>query len=100
MTLKTTRFDAQNFITGPERQAGYIEAVLEDGDPNLIAAAIGDSARARGVTHFARGSGLSRETIYKLFRGGGNPRVSTLNKALDVLSLRLAAIPKIRQAQR
>ncbi|APO70425.1 addiction module antidote protein (plasmid) [Rhizobium gallicum] len=71
MALETTRFDIQNYIKSHEDQTGYLDAVLEDGDPALIAAAIGDIARARGASQFAKDSGLSRETIYKVFRPGG-----------------------------
>jgi len=70
MALETTRFDIQNYIKSHEDQTGYLDAVLEDGDPALIAAAIGDIARARGASQFAKDSGLSRETIYKVFAQG------------------------------
>ncbi len=93
MALETTRFDIQNYIKSTEDQTGYIDAALEDGDPALIAAAIGDIARARGASQFARDSGLSRETIYKVFRPGGNPKLDTIAKALKVLGLRLALAP-------
>ncbi|WEJ11578.1 helix-turn-helix domain-containing transcriptional regulator [Sinorhizobium prairiense] len=47
MALETIRFDIQDFITTAERQAGYLEAALEDGDPDLIATAIADIREAR-----------------------------------------------------
>lgn len=93
MAIETTRFDIQDHIGSPESQAAYLEAALEDGDPGLIAAAIGDIARARGATQFAKESGLSRETIYKVFRPGGNPTIGTVAKAARVLGLRLALTP-------
>jgi probable addiction module antidote protein len=65
MTIETTRFDIQNHLKTREEQISYLEAVLEDGDSELIAAAIGDIARAHGATQFAKETGLSRETIYK-----------------------------------
>ncbi|MDP3258221.1 addiction module antidote protein [Bosea sp. (in: a-proteobacteria)] len=85
-------FDVQNYLTTPEEQAAYIEAALEEGDPSFIAAALGDIARARGVTAFAAESGLSREAIYKAFRPGGNPTLETLAKATKALGLRLAVV--------
>jgi len=93
MTIETTRFDIQDYLTDPVRQAGYLEAVLEDGDPTLIAAALGDIAKARGVSEFARQAGLSRETVYKGFRPGGNPTLESISKAVKVLGLRLALVP-------
>ena len=73
----------------PRDQIAYLEAVLEDGDPTLIAAALGDVARARGASQFARETGLSRETIYKTLKPGGNPTLETLTKALRALGVRL-----------
>jgi probable addiction module antidote protein len=90
MALETVRFDIQHFLKTPEDQAGILEAALEDGDPDLIATIIGDIARARGASQFARESGLSRETIYKNFRPGGNPTLGTLAKAMKPLGLRLS----------
>ena len=67
MSMETTRFDIQDYLKDSERQAGYLEAVLEDGDPTLIPAALGDIARAREFAEFARQAGLSREAVYKGF---------------------------------
>lgn len=92
MTLETTKFDVQDFLKTPEEQAAYIGAALEDGDPSLIAAAIGDIARARGVTVFAKETGLSRAVIYKTFQPGGNPTLDTLAKATKALGLRLSVV--------
>ena len=71
----------------------FADAVLEDGDPSLIAAGLGETARAIGVTEFARQTGLSRETIYKGFVLGGNPTLDTLAKTTKALGLRLTVAP-------
>lgn len=92
MPTETRDFDVQTYLATPEEQAAYIEAALEEGDPSLIAAALGDIARARGVTAFAAESGLSREAIYKAFRPGGNPTLETLSKATKALGLRLSVV--------
>ncbi len=92
MAIETREFDVQNYLKTPEDQAAYIEAALEDGDPSLIAAALGDIAKARGVTAFATEAGLSREVIYKAFRAGGNPTLETLAKATKALGLRLSVV--------
>ena len=96
MPLKTTKFDVQDYLKTPEQQAAYLEAALESDDPSFIAAAIGDLAKARGVSKFSRETGLSREAIYKTFRAGGNPTLDTLSKATSVLGYKLTLVPKER----
>lgn len=92
MPLKTTKFDVQDHLKSAKAQIAYLEAALDEDDPSFIAIAIGDVARARGVTAFARASGLSRETIYKQFRQGGNPTIELLHKAMRALGLRLKLV--------
>lgn len=92
MPLETTKFDVQDYLKTPEQQAAYIEAALEEGDASMIAAALGDVARARGVSEFARETGLSREAIYKAFKPGGNPTLDTLTKATKALGLKLTLV--------
>ena len=92
--IETRPFDVQNYLATPEDRAAYLEAVLEDGDPSLIAAGLGEIARAIGVTEFARQTGLSRETIYKGFVLGGNPTLDTLAKTTKALGLRLTVAPE------
>jgi probable addiction module antidote protein len=87
--METTRFDIQDHLKTREDQVAYLEAALEDGDADLIASAIGDIARAVGATRFARETGLSRETIYKTFKTGGNPTLDTLSKAVKALGMKL-----------
>ena len=72
--LETTPWDPIDALTSPEAETAYLEAAFEDGEPALIAAAIGDIARARGMAQVAKDAGLSRETMYKAFRREGNPR--------------------------
>lgn len=93
MTIETTRFDIQDHLKTREDQVAYLEAVLEDGDSELIAAALGDIARAHGATQFAKETGLSRETIYTALRPGGNPTLDTMSKAVKALGLRLSLAP-------
>jgi probable addiction module antidote protein len=93
MAIATTRFDVQAHLKTREDQIAYLDAVLEDGDASLIAAALGDIARARGAAQFARETGLSRETIYKALRPGGNPTLDTIAKAVKALDLRLSLTP-------
>jgi len=91
--IETRAFDIQTYLETPEDRAAYLEAILEEGDPSLIAAGLGEIARAVGVTEFARQTGLSREAIYKGFAPGGNPTLDTLTKATKALGLRLTVAP-------
>lgn len=93
MPVETTRFDIQDHLKTAEDRAAYIEAALETGDPSFIALALGDLAKARGVTALAAETGISRETIYKTFRAGGNPTLATLSKVARSMGLRLAMVP-------
>ena len=68
----------------------YVEAAFEDGDPALIAAALGDVTRARGMTEIAREAGISRDAMYKAFRPGGNPTLEMLARVIRALGLKLA----------
>lgn len=67
----------------------YLDAAFEDGDPRLIAAAVGDIARSRGMTRVAAEAGLGRESLYKALSPDGNPGFATVLKILEVLGIRL-----------
>lgn len=66
---------------------------MEDGDPAVITAALGDIARARGMSDMARATGLSRESLYKALSQDGNPEFATVLKVMKALGLRLSALP-------
>lgn len=90
MPLTTTNWDAADYLTSPEAEAAYLEAAFEDGDPALIAAAIGDIARARGMSSLAEVAGVRREALYRAFCKNGNPTLTTLTGTLKALGLRLS----------
>ena len=92
MRVKTRPWDAAEGLDTPERIAHYLEAAFEDGDPALIAAAIGDAARARGMTHIAQETGMAREALYRALSENGNPEFATILKVLGALGLRLAPV--------
>ena len=71
--------------------AAYLEAALEDGDPALVAVALGDIARSKGMTQIARETGLGRESLYKALSTEGNPELATVLKVVQALGLRLHA---------
>lgn len=67
----------------------YLEACFEDGDPALVTAALGDIARARGMSQVARDAGLSRESLYKSLSGEGNSEFATVMKVIKALGIEL-----------
>ena len=88
---RTKSWDAVEHLKSDEEIAAYLEAALEDGDPALVAAALGDIARAKGMTEIAREAGLGRESLYKALSPGGNPEFATILKVVRALGLRLHA---------
>jgi probable addiction module antidote protein len=88
---KTKSWDAAEHLETEEDMAAYLEAALEDGDPALVAAALGDIARAKGMSEIARETGLGRESLYKALSPEGNPEFATVLKVVRALGLRLHA---------
>lgn len=94
MTETTTvPWDPAEHLETEADMALYLEAALEEGDPALIAAALGDIARAKGMTQLARDTGLGRESLYKALSASGNPEFATIMKVVTALGLRLHATP-------
>ena len=89
----TTRWDPADHLETEEDRAAYLEAALEEGDPALVAAALGDIARAKGMTQVARDAGLGRESLYKALSPAGNPEFATILKVIAALALQLHAAP-------
>ena len=87
--LKTVPWDAADYLKSDKDIAHYLEAVFEDGDPNLVAAAIGDVARAKGMARIAQAAGLGRESLYKALSKEGNPEFATVLKVMHALGLKL-----------
>jgi probable addiction module antidote protein len=89
----TTRWDPADHLKTEEDMVAYLEAALEEADPALIAAALGDIARAKGMTQVARDAGLGRESLYKALSPAGNPEFATILKVVAALGLQLHAAP-------
>lgn len=89
----TTLWDPSEHLQTEEDMAAYLEAALEEGEPNLVAAALGDIARAKGMTQIAREAGLGRESLYKALSLDGNPALGTILKVVAALGLQLHAAP-------
>ena len=90
----TTRYDIAEHLRTPEEMAAYLEACMEeaDGDAAFIAKALGDIARARGMSQVAKDSGLSRESLYKALSGDRTPGFDTILKVLSALKIKLHAV--------
>ncbi len=82
-------WDITRYLDSDETIAAYLDAVLEEDDPALLAAALGDVARAKGMTQVAREAGLGRESLYKALSIQGNPEFGTVLKVMRALGLKL-----------
>lgn len=88
MGIETTKWDAAEFLNSDEAIAAYLEAAFEDGDPKMIAVALGDIAKAKGMSAIARDAGVTREALYKALSDKGDPKLSTLVGVMKALGLR------------
>ena len=95
-TLKTQPFDMANHLRNEEETAEYLRQVLQDNDPAELAGALGDIARARGMTQLARDTGLSRESLYKSLSGERAPSSDTLFKVIHAMGFKLTLQPLTR----
>lgn len=86
-------FDPAEYITSDEAAAAYINEALAENDATLLASAIGDVARARGMTEIAKSAGIARESLYKALRQNSQPRIETITSVLTALGLRLVVLP-------
>ena len=93
MNTNTNAYDVSDYLRTPEEMAAYLEACIEeaDGDAAFIAKALGDIARAQGMTQVARDAGLSRESLYKALSGERSPSFDTILKVVSALGLKLSA---------
>lgn len=87
--LKTYPWDVVDYLDSDDAIARYLDSVLEEDDPVLLAAALGDVARAKGMTGVARETGLGRESLYKALSPSGNPEFATVHKVIRSFGLKL-----------
>ena len=87
--MKTTRFDAADYLETPEDVATFLSIALESGDEGHIYHALGIVARSRGMSEVARQSGVEREALYRALSEDGKPQFSTVLGVLKALGLRL-----------
>jgi probable addiction module antidote protein len=93
MALNTKDWDAADYLEDAEMIAAYLDATLEDSDPQLIALALGSVARSKGMSEIAKKTGITREGLYKALSAEGDPKLSTFLGVIKSLGLRLSVKP-------
>lgn len=86
---KATKWDASEYLVTEEDMAAYLNAALEDGDTSVIAAALGDIARAKGMTQLSKETGITRDGLYKALSPTGNPSFDTVQKVIKAFGLKI-----------
>lgn len=87
-------FDAADYLDSEEAITAYLNAILDENDDGLLAEALGDIAKARGMTQIAKEAGIGRESLYKALRSGASPRFDTISRVLSALGIKLVAVSK------
>ena len=88
-TMKLKRFDAADFLDSDEAIVEYINAALQEDDPRYFTRALGNVARAKGMSSVSEATGLGRQALYRSLSRDGNPRIDTLFRVLEALNVRL-----------
>ena len=88
--MKLKKFDVIDFLDSDEALIEYLNVALEENDPKYFAKALGNVARAKGMSSISEASGLGRQALYRALSSEGNPRIDTIFKVLDTLNVRLA----------
>ncbi len=91
--MKTTAFDASDYLHSEEDVIAYLSAALEDGDITLMTAVLGDIAKSKGMSEISARTGLSRTSLYKALSSDGNPELATILKVVKALGYRLQLEP-------
>jgi len=89
MTIKISDLDVSEYLNDEKSIAAYLSAIVEEGDPKLLLAAISDVAKARGMSKVAFDSGLGRESLYKALNPNAKPRFDTILRVLSSLGLQI-----------
>lgn len=93
MSLKTSAWDASEYLETEEDISAYLTAIMEEGDTALLQEALGDVAKARGMSEVARSANVGRESLYKSLSSEGNPSFKTITKVLSALGVRMTFEP-------
>lgn len=93
MAIELKTYDVAEHLDSEDEIRLYLEAAFDDGDPAVITHAIGNVARARGMSKIAADAGISRAGLYKALGAGGNPSLETLSAILRSFGMRLSVAP-------
>ena len=88
--MQLKEFDVVDFLDSDEALVEYLNVALETNDPKYFTKALGNVARAKGMSSISEDTGLGRQSLYRALSGEGNPRIHTLFKVLESLDIRLA----------
>lgn len=94
MTNTTSKFDVAKYLVDDQTIANYLDDCMEEGGTPLFLKAVGEVARARGMSEIAASAGLTRASLYKSLGEAGNPALSTMERVIDSLGFRLSVVPK------
>jgi probable addiction module antidote protein len=89
MSVKTAPWDASRYLTSPEDITANLNVTIDDGDPALLQVALGNIAKAQGMTQIDRAAGVGRESLYKSLSADGTPSLKTVLKVLRALGIRM-----------
>jgi probable addiction module antidote protein len=92
MTTTYAPFDGADYLDNDEVIAEYLSAAVEDPNPDVFLAALGDVAKARGMARIAKEAGLGRESLYKALSTGAHPRYETVSAVLRALGVKFAVV--------
>jgi probable addiction module antidote protein len=92
MKITTKKWDASEHLDNPEIIKEYLKAALENGDNNVLMAAMGNVAKARGMSEIAEKTNLSRQNLYKALSSNGSPKFDTVKKVIEALNCKLAIV--------
>lgn len=92
MKVTTRKWDASEYLDSPEMIHEYLKAAFEDGDSEMLLIAIGNVAKAQGMSEIARKTKLSRQNLYKALSPGGAPKFDTVKKVVEAFGCKLALV--------
>jgi len=98
MNITVRRWDASDYLETTDDMLAYLNEAARTGDPQLLQAALGDIAKAKGMTDIARTAGVGRESLYKSLSTTGNPSFQTIAKVIEALGGQITITPKHQAA--
>lgn len=94
MAVTIKPWDVSDYLDSPEDMLAHLNEAALSGDPALIQAALGDIAKAKGMSEIARSAGVGRESLYKSLSAAGNPSFQTVVRVIEALGGQLTITPK------